>query len=82
LVKTIIYIKNRIYNPIINKTPYKALFDKKLFINYFKILDFLNYILIFKEIKPNNKIIEKTNKKIFINYISQNNFKLYIPFNR
>jgi BioD-like phosphotransacetylase family protein len=64
-MEVIIYIKNRIYNLIINKTPYKVLFDKKLIINYFKILDFLNYILIFKKIKPNNKI----NRKFSINYI-------------
>jgi hypothetical protein len=70
LVETIIYIKNRIYNPIINKTPYKALFDKKPFIGYFKVLDFLSYTLISKEIRPNSKIIEKTNRRIFIDYIS------------
>jgi hypothetical protein len=70
LVKTIIYIKNRIYNPIINKIPYETLLNKKLFISYFKILNFLNYILIFKKIRSNNKIVKKVNRKIFINYIS------------
>jgi hypothetical protein len=58
-MKIIVYIKNQTYNPIINKKIYKVLLDKNLFINYFKILNFLNYILIFKKI----------NKGIFINYI-------------
>jgi hypothetical protein len=82
LIEIIIHVKNRIYNPIINKIPYEVLLDKKSFINFFKILNFLNYTLIFKEIKFNSKIIKKTNKETFINYISQNNFKLYILFNK
>jgi hypothetical protein len=58
------------------------LFKKKPNIDYFGVLGFLTYTLIPKEIKPKGKIIEKSNKGIFISYESNNNFLVYIPSNQ
>ncbi|TVY50647.1 hypothetical protein LCER1_G009225, partial [Lachnellula cervina] len=76
---TIIYIKNRTYNSIINKTPFKALTDKKPFIGYIKILGSLVYTLVLKETRKYSKLSEKGNKGILIGFESANNFLVYLP---
>ena len=45
LVQAIVYIKNGTYSPIINKTPYEAIYRSKPHIGYIKILGSLAYIL-------------------------------------
>ncbi|TVY49982.1 hypothetical protein LCER1_G009162 [Lachnellula cervina] len=76
---TIIYIKNRTYNFIINKTPFEALTNKKPFIGYIKILGSLVYTLVLKETRKYNKLFEKGNKGILIGFESANNFLVYLP---
>ena len=49
IVQAIAHIKNRTYNPIINKTPYEALIGSKPNIAYIRILGSLAYTLISKE---------------------------------
>ncbi|TVY47171.1 Retrovirus-related Pol polyprotein from transposon TNT 1-94 [Lachnellula cervina] len=79
LVQAIIYIKNRTYNSIINKTPFEALTDKKPFIGYIKILGSLVYTLVLKETRKYGKLFEKGNKGILIGFESANNFLVYLP---
>ncbi|TVY46325.1 hypothetical protein LCER1_G008261 [Lachnellula cervina] len=76
---TIIHIKNRTYNSIINKTPFEALTDKKPFIGYIKILGSLVYTLVPKETRKQGKLSEKGNKGILIGFESANNFLVYLP---
>ncbi|TVY22170.1 hypothetical protein LHYA1_G009216, partial [Lachnellula hyalina] len=78
LVQSIAYIKNRTYNSIINKTPYKALIGKKPQIGYIKIIGSLAYILVPKETRKHGKLSEKGNKGILIGFKSANNFLVYI----
>ncbi|TVY85595.1 hypothetical protein LAWI1_G008091 [Lachnellula willkommii] len=79
LIQAIIYIKNRTYNSIINKTPFKALTNKKPNIGYIKILGSLAYILVPKETRKNSKLSKKGNKGILIGFKSANNFLIYLP---
>jgi hypothetical protein len=79
LIKSIVYIKNQIYNSIINKTPIKAISNKKPNIYYLQILGFLYYILIFKEKRKDRKLSDRANIDFLINYKSNNNFLIYIP---
>ena len=78
LVQAIAYIKNRTYSPIINKTPYKAIYGSKPYIGYIKILGSLAYILEPKE-KRASRFAPKANKGILIGYRSSRNFIVYIP---
>jgi transposase InsO family protein len=48
IIQAIIYVKNRTYNSIINKTPYEELLKKKPNIDYFRVLGSLTYTLILK----------------------------------
>ncbi|TVY36400.1 hypothetical protein LCER1_G008868 [Lachnellula cervina] len=75
---TIIYIKNRTYNSILNKTPFKALTDKKPNIGYIKILGSLVYTLVLKETRKYSKLSKKGNKGILIGFESANNFLIYL----
>ncbi|TVY50242.1 hypothetical protein LCER1_G008511 [Lachnellula cervina] len=79
IVQAIIYIKNRTYNSIIDKTPFEALTDKKPNIGYIKILGSLVYTLVPKETRKHNKLSEKGNKGILIGFESANNFLVYLP---
>ena len=79
LIQSIIHIKNRTYNPVINKTPYEALANKKPYISYIKTLGSLTYTLIPKEKRPNGKINIKANSGILIGFNLSNNFIVYIP---
>ncbi|TVY49106.1 Retrovirus-related Pol polyprotein from transposon TNT 1-94 [Lachnellula cervina] len=79
LVQAIIYIKNRTYNSIIDKTPFEALTDKKPNIGYIKILGSLVYTLVPKETRKYGKLSEKGNKGILIGFESANNFLVYLP---
>jgi hypothetical protein len=81
-MQVIIYVKNRTYNSIIDKTTYEELFKKKPNIDYFRVLGFLTYTLIPKKLRPKRKIIKKSNRGIFISYKSDNNFLVYIPSNQ
>ncbi|TVY37903.1 hypothetical protein LOCC1_G007845 [Lachnellula occidentalis] len=76
---SIIHIKNQTYNSIINKTPYKALTDKKPQIGYIKIIGLLAYILVPKETRKSGKLSKKGNKGILLGFESANNFLIYIP---
>jgi hypothetical protein len=58
------------------------LLKKKPNIDYFRVLGSLTYTLIPKEVRPKGKIIEKSNRGIFIGYESDNNFLVYIPSNQ
>src|ERR1700712_2768158 len=78
IVQAIAYIKNRTYNPIINKAPYKALIGSKPNIAYIRILGSLAYTLIPKE-KRISKLDNKANKGILVGFESFNNFLVYIP---
>ncbi|TVY34780.1 hypothetical protein LOCC1_G008913, partial [Lachnellula occidentalis] len=78
-IHTIIYIKNRTYNSIINKTLYKALTNKKPEIGYIKIIGLLAYILVLKETRKSSKLFEKGNKGILLGFKLANNFLIYIP---
>src|ERR1700712_1329518 len=78
IVQAITYIKNYTYNPIINKTPYKALIRSKPNIAYIRILGSLAYTLIPKE-KRIGKLDNKANKGILVGFKSFNNFLVYIP---
>ncbi|TVY50360.1 hypothetical protein LCER1_G008755 [Lachnellula cervina] len=79
LVQAIIYIKNRTYNSIIDKTPFEALTDKKPNIGYIKILGSLVYTLVPKETRKYSKLSKKGNKGILIGFESANNFLVYLP---
>ncbi|CAL3962787.1 unnamed protein product [Diplocarpon coronariae] len=76
---SIAYIKNRSYNSIVGKTPYKVLYGKKPNIDYIKILGSITYVLINKN---QNKLAEKSDKGILIGFESPNNFLIYVPKNR
>jgi hypothetical protein len=78
LIQAIAHIKNRTYNPIINKTPYEALIGHKPNIAYIKTLGSLAYTLIPKE-KRKGKLDERANKGILVGFESSNNFLVYIP---
>jgi hypothetical protein len=78
LLQAIAHIKNRTYNPIINKTPYEALIGNKPNIAYIKTLGSLAYTLIPKE-KRIGKLDDKANKGILVGFESSNNFLVYIP---
>jgi hypothetical protein len=78
LVQAIAHIKNRTYNPIINKTPYEALIGNKPNIAYIKTLGSLAYTLVPKE-KKLGKLDNKANKGILVGFESSNNFLVYIP---
>lgn len=78
LLQAIAHIKNRTYNPIINKTPYEALIGTKPNIDYIRILGSLAYTLIPKE-KRLGKLESKANKGILVGFESSNNFLVYIP---
>jgi Reverse transcriptase (RNA-dependent DNA polymerase)/gag-polypeptide of LTR copia-type/Integrase core domain len=78
LVQAIAHIKNRTYNPIINKTPYEALIGSKPNIAYIKTLGSLAYTLIPKE-KRDGKLDNRANKGILVGFESSNNFLVYIP---
>src|ERR1700712_1000671 len=77
IVQALVYIKNRTYNPIINKAPYKALIGSKPNIAYIRILGSLAYTLIPKE-KRISKLDNKVNKGILVRFKSSNNFLVYI----
>jgi hypothetical protein len=78
LIQAIAHIKNRTYNPIINKTPYEALIGSMPNIAYIKTLGSLAYTLIPKE-KRIGKLDNKANKGILVGFESSNNFLVYIP---
>src|SRR5689334_22999588 len=46
LIQAIAHIKNRTYNPIINKTPWEAIIGTKPDISYLRILGSLTYTII------------------------------------
>ena len=81
LIEAIIHVKNRTYNPVVQKTPYEELLNKKPNIKYFRVLGSLTYTLIPKETRPKGKIVDKANKGIFISYKSDNNFLVYLLSN-
>ncbi|TVY50310.1 hypothetical protein LCER1_G007982 [Lachnellula cervina] len=62
-----------------NKTPFKALTDKKPNIGYIKILGLLVYTLVLKETRKYGKLSKKGNKGILIGFESANNFLVYLP---
>ena len=80
-IEAIIYVKNRTYNLVVQKTPYKELLNKKPNIKYFKVLESLTYTLILKETRLKGKIVDKANRGIFISYKSDNNFLVYLLSN-
>jgi hypothetical protein len=78
LVQAIAHIKNRTYNPIINKTPYEALIGTKPNIAHIKTLGSLAYTLIPKEQRV-GKLYDKANKGLLVGFESTNNYLVYIP---
>ena len=77
LIQKITYIKNRIYNSIINKILYKTLTNKMFIIGYIKTLKLLIYILNYKTNKK-NKLNNKNKKRILIGFKSFNNYLIFI----
>jgi hypothetical protein len=82
LIESIIHIKNRTYNSIINKTPVEAILNKKPDIHYLRVLGSLCYILVPKEKRKDGKLSEKASTGLLIGYESNNNFLVYIPSTR
>ena len=78
LSQAIAHIKNRTYNPIINKTPYEALMGNQPNIAYIRTLGSLTYTLVPKE-KRIGKLDYKANKGILVGFESSNNYLVYIP---
>ena len=81
LIQKITYIKNYIYNNIINISPYKLITKQKPDLSYIKILRSLCYTLIFKNTKNNKNFNNKSKKIILVNFEFFNNFIIYIPKN-
>jgi hypothetical protein len=77
IITAIAHIKNRTYNPIVNKTPYEVLIGNAPNIGYLKTLGSLTYTLIPKE--KRTKLEERANKGILVGFESSNNFLVYIP---
>ena len=71
-VNTSCYVMNRVLlRPILNKTPYELIFNKKPIVSYFKVFGCKCFIL---NIKENlGKFDKKNDKGIFLGYSTNKN---------
>jgi hypothetical protein len=76
ITESIVYIKNRTYSKLINKTPYEALLGTIPNIANLRILGSLVYRLI--PLK-NSKLANKAEKGILVGFQASNNYKVYLP---
>ena len=78
-IQGIAHIKNRLYNSVIKKTPFKALCGKLPTIDYIRILGSLTYVL---ENKRAYKLANKSDRGILVGFESSNNYLVYLPSKR